>query len=120
MQLPLQVTFRGIEPSAAVEERIRERATKLDQFHDHIIGCRVVVETPHRHHHQGKLFHVRIDVTVPHHELVVNREPLQHKAFEDVYVAIRDAFDAAERQLENLSRKQNGFVKHHANQSRDE
>ncbi|MBI3782570.1 MAG: ribosome-associated translation inhibitor RaiA [Deltaproteobacteria bacterium] len=112
MQLPLQVTFRGMEPSAAVEQRIRERSEKLNRYHDRIISCRVVVETPHRHHHQGKLFHVRIDLTVPQHELVVNREP-EHKPHEDIYVAIRDAFDAAQRQLEDLSRRQQGLVKHH-------
>jgi len=114
MQLPLQVTFRGMDPSAAVEARIRERAAKLDRYHTHIMACRVVVETPHRHHHHGKLFHVRVDVTVPNHELVVNREPAQHKSYEDVYVAIRDAFDATQRQLEDLARRQHGIVKSHA------
>lgn len=113
MQLPLQITFRGMEPSLAVEERIRERAARLDRFHDHIMSCRVVVEEPHRHHHQGKLFHVRIDLTVPHHELVVNREAPQDHAHEDVFVAIRDAFDAAQRQLSSLVQKQRGVVKKH-------
>lgn len=113
MELPLQVTFRDMEPSAAVEERIRERADRLDRFHKHIMGCRVVVEAPHRHHHQGKLFHVRIDITVPGHELVVNRDPPQNHGHEDVYVAIRDAFDAAQRQLDTLSRKSRGEVKVH-------
>lgn len=113
MQLPLQITFRGMEPSHVVEDRIRERAARLDRFHDHIMGCRVVVESPHRHKHQGALFHVRVDVTIPGHEIVVNREPAQHHAHEDVYVAVRDAFDAAQRQLEAWSRKQKGFVKRH-------
>ncbi len=113
MQMPLQITFRDMKPSAAVEDRIRERATELDQFYDRIMRCRVVVHAPHRHHHQGKLFHVRIDLTVPGAELVVNREPAMHHAYEDVYVAIRDAFDAAQRQLADYARRQRGDVKVH-------
>jgi len=69
----------------------------------------VVVEMPQRHKHQGKLHSVRIDLTVPGAELVAN-----HTQHEDVYVAIRDAFDAMSRQLEDYARKQRGEVKTHA------
>jgi cold shock CspA family protein/ribosome-associated translation inhibitor RaiA len=113
MQLPVQVTFRYMEPSAAIERRVRERADELDQFYDRIMGCRVVVEAPHRRHQQGKLYHVRIDLTVPGGELAVTRAPGQHHAHEDVYVAIRDSFDAARRQLEDYARRQRGSVKAH-------
>ena len=65
MQIPLQLSFRGMEPSAAVELKVRERVAKLERFSDRITSCRVVVESPHRRHHQGKLFHVRVDLTVP-------------------------------------------------------
>ena len=113
MQLPLQITFRNMESSVAIESRVRERASKLDTVCDHIMGCRVVIEAPHRHHHKGKLYHVRIDLTVPQGELVVSREPKDNHAHEDVYVAIRDAFKAAERQLEDYVRRQRGVVKTH-------
>ena len=113
MQLPVQVTFRYMEPSEAIEARVRERADELDRFYGRIMGCRVVVEAPHRRHHQGKLYHVRIDLTVPGGELAVTRAPGQHHAHEDVYVAIRDAFDAARRQLEDYGRRQRGSVKAH-------
>ncbi|TNF39031.1 MAG: ribosome-associated translation inhibitor RaiA, partial [Gammaproteobacteria bacterium] len=73
MQQPLQITFRDIPYSDALEADIREKAAKLDQFYDHIMSCRVVVELPHGHHHKGKLYHVTIDITVPGEELVVNR-----------------------------------------------
>ncbi|MDH5470000.1 MAG: HPF/RaiA family ribosome-associated protein, partial [Gammaproteobacteria bacterium] len=63
MQIPLQITYRNMEPSAAVEANIRGKAAKLDQFSDQIMSCRVVVEAPHGHHHQGNLFQVRIDLT---------------------------------------------------------
>lgn len=114
MQVPLQVTFHGTDPSPAVEERVRERAQKLERLCAHIIGCRVVIESPHRHHHHGQIFHVRIDITIPQHEIVVSREPAHNHAHEDVYVAIRDAFDAAERRLEDHVRQQRGDVKNHS------
>ena len=113
MQMPLQITFLHMEPSAAMESRIRERVAKLEHYYDRIMGCRVVVEAPHRHHHQGKIFHVRIDLTVPHGEIVVNREAGEDHAHEDVFVALRDAFDAMQRQLQDHARQQRGAVKVH-------
>lgn len=95
MQIPLQITVRDVPQSEAVEARIRQKVGKLDEFFDHIISCRVVLEAPHRHKHQGKQYTLRIDISVPGHEIVVNRD--HH---EDVYVALRDGFDAARRQLE--------------------
>ena len=113
MQVPLEITFRNMPPSPAIEVDIRDKAAKLEEFHDRITSARVVVETPHRQHRQGKLFHVRIDVRVPGRELVVSREPAAHHASEDVYVAIRDAFDDAKRQLEDYARETRGDVKTH-------
>ena len=111
MQIPLQISFRDTEPSAAIEAKIRQRAAKLDRYYDRIMGCSVVVEAPHRRHHQGRLYHVRVDVTVPQGELVVSREPMDHQPHEDVYVAIRDAFDATQRRLADYARRQRGEVK---------
>lgn len=113
MQLPLQITFRHMEASDAMESAIRERAEELDRFHDHIMSCRVVVEPQHRHKQQGNLYCVRIDVTMPGNELVVSRESDLHQEHEDAYVAIRDAFDAIRRQLEDHARRQKGKVKTH-------
>src|SRR3990167_2591731 len=108
MQIPLQITIRDIPPSEALEAHIRDKAEKLNQFFEHIISCRVVVEMPHKHHHQGKQFNVRLDIGVPGSEIVVNRD---HS--EDIYVALRDAFDAAKRQLEDYARKIRGDIKTH-------
>jgi ribosomal subunit interface protein len=102
-----------MDSSMAVEAKIRERATKLDRYYDRIMSCRVIVEAPHRRHHQGTLFHVRVDVTVPQGELVVSREPEERHSHEDVYVAIRDAFNAAQRRLAAYARRQRGDVKVH-------
>lgn len=108
MQIPLQITIRDMPTSAALEDHIREKAAKLEQFYPPLMGCRVVVELPHKHKHQGKLFNVRIDLTVPGSEIVINRDQS-----EDIYVALRDAFDAAKRKLEDYGRRQRGSVKTH-------
>ena len=108
MQTPLQITFHGLPHSEAVEAKIREKAAKLEEFHPGIISCRVVVEEQRLHHHQGRQFNVRIDLRVPGHDIDVNRD--HH---EDVYVALRDAFDAAKRLIEETIREQRGDVKAH-------
>ena len=108
MQRPLQITVRDVPHSEALEEHIREKAAKLEQLYHHITGCKVTVEMPHKHHHQGREFKVSIDISVPGHEIVVN-----HDHNEDVYLALRDAFDKAKRQLEDFGRKQRGETKHH-------
>ncbi|MDH5484489.1 MAG: HPF/RaiA family ribosome-associated protein [Gammaproteobacteria bacterium] len=113
MKQPLEIVFRDMPASEFVEEKIREKAAMLDKFYDRIMSCRVVIELPHAHHNKGKLFHVTVDLTVPDGELVVNRSPKDNHAHEDVYVAIRDAFDAAKRQLQSYARKRRGDVKTH-------
>lgn len=114
MKLELQVTFRDVEPSRGIEQAIRDKAAKLDQFYDRITSCRVVVDAPHRHHHKGRLYNVRIDLTVPGGELVVNRDNSHAAAHHDVHVAIRDAFDAARRQVQDFARRRRGEVKTHS------
>ncbi|UCH75918.1 MAG: HPF/RaiA family ribosome-associated protein [Rhodospirillales bacterium] len=111
--IPVQITFRNMSPSEAVEANVREKAEKLERFSDHLMSCRVVIEAPHRHHHKGKLYHVRVDLGVVGGEIVVDREGPQDHAHEDVYVAIRDAFNATIRQLEDHERKRRGKVKTH-------
>jgi len=111
MQLPLQVSFRHMEHSHAIEDIVRQKAASLDKFADHIMACRVVVEPAGKHHEHGNLFEVRIDVTVPGEEITVTREPSEHTQYKDIQVALRDAFDSARRQLEDYVRRRRGFVK---------
>jgi ribosomal subunit interface protein len=113
MQQPLQITFRDIPQSESVEEVIREKAAKLDQFFEKIMSCRVTIESPHSHQHQGRLYHVTVDITVPGTELVASRSADKNHAHEDVYVAIRDAFEAAKKQLLQYKRKLKNKVKTH-------
>jgi ribosome-associated translation inhibitor RaiA len=142
MKIPLQITFRNMLPFQAIEDNIREKASKLESFYDRIMGCRVIVAAPHRHHRKGKAYEVRIDLTVPGGELVINRspkrlktaglaltdgpetqlieshEPGKHGAHADVYVAVRDAFNAAGRKLQDYARRQSGAVKLHESRTR--
>jgi ribosomal subunit interface protein len=114
MQLPLQVTFRHMASAPALEARIRERVEELDRFFGRIISCHVVVECRHPRRHQGNLFRVRIALKVPGHQIVVGRDPAANHAHEDPYVALRDAFDAVRRRLEDHARARRGQVKLHA------
>ena len=111
MQLPLEIRFHNVDRSAAVEAAVREAAAKLEQFADTIMSCRVTVEGPHKRHQQGNLYAVRVDVRYAGGEVVASREPSAHHAHEDVYVAVRDAFKAARRQLQDRVRVQRGDVK---------
>lgn len=108
LMLPVQLTVRDLPLTSAIETHIRKKAEKLQRFYNRICSCHVVIELPQKHKHQGKLYNVRIDLIVPGKELVVT-----HKNNEDLYVAIRDAFQAVERQLEEYSRKRHGRVKTH-------
>jgi ribosomal subunit interface protein len=108
MQTPLQITFRNLPRSDALEARIRDKAAKLEEFDPRIMSCHVVVEELDRHHHKGKQFTVRLDIRVPGHEVVIDRD--HH---EDIYVALRDAFNAAGRKLEEVVRALRRDVKAH-------
>ena len=110
MQNPVQITIRDVPQSEALKAHIADKAAKLEEFFPRITSCRIVVERPGQHKRQGKLYSVRIDVRVPGAELVVDRGHLS----EDVYVAVRDAFEAARRKLEDYARRVRGEVKAHA------
>jgi len=113
MQTPLEITFRNLDHSDAVEAKVREKAAKLEQVFDRITSCRVTVEALNRQHVKGNLFHVHIEVGVPGKQVVADNSGKNH-AHEDVYVALRDAFAAARRRLEDRSRRRSGRVKTHA------
>jgi ribosome-associated translation inhibitor RaiA len=131
MTLQLQITFRNMKHSTEVEEWIRAEAEKLETFYHRIIGCRVAVELPHRHHKKGKPLHVRIDLTLPGKEIVVKREPIvihrtavngeaaasihmQSKSpHADLQLVIHDAFKSAGRRVQDFARRQRGDVKKH-------
>jgi len=110
IMLPIQITLQDLPASQALEDHLRKKASKLEQFYQNINKCRVTISMPQKHKHQGKLYSVVIDITVPgKQELVAS-----HKLDEDVYVAIRNAFYAMQRQLDGYTHKRRGDVKLHA------
>ena len=113
MKLPLQITYRNMDSSVAVETNIRKWAAKLDRVCDSIMSCRVVIEAPSQRKKQGGQYHTRIEINLPGTDLVVNRKPDLHHSYVDVYVSIRDAFNNAQRQLEAYNSRRKGYVKLH-------
>ena len=125
MQIQTQITWRGMPPSPSVGAKIREEAAKLEEFYGRITRCRVMIEIPHQ-----QRFHIRIGLTVPGDEIVVNHEPTFHSSLQriesavgqelsaphrDIYVAVKGAFKTARRQVQEYAQRRNGAVKHHTN-----
>ena len=131
MILPVQITFRNVASTEEIEQDVRARAHKLESFYSPITSCRVLVEAPARHHKKGYLFHIRIDLTVPEGEIVVKRAPTLYPREQDIgdergqkktetrperkylKVAIREAFHAARRRLQDHARRRRADVKVH-------
>jgi cold shock CspA family protein len=128
---PVQITFRNVPSTEEIEEEIRARALKLGTFYSPITSCRVLVEAPARHRQEGYSFHIRIDLTVPQGEIVVKRAPTLYPGERDIggerrqkqmetrperkhlKVAMREAFDAARRRLQDHARRIRMDVKAH-------
>lgn len=100
MQQPLQITFRGVERSEAVEQRIQKKVAELEHLESRITSCRVTVDAAHRRHHQGNAFEVRIELHLPDKTIVTSQ------AHEDVYIAVRDSFEVAVRELRSYAQRE--------------
>lgn len=101
-----QVVFRNIDHSQAIEDAVHKRVEKLERFSDQIQSLRVILEAPHNNHHKGKVYHVGVEALIPNHDIVVTHEQHDKHAHEDLYVAIRDAFNAVERRLKSVYSRQ--------------
>lgn len=112
-----QITFRNIPHSDAIEDAVLKRIQRLEKFGGHIISCRVVIERPQHRHRQGDLYRVRVDVRLPGAELVVNCDPEKRHSHEDVYVAVRDSFNAMKRRIEDHLCKRHRMTKAHESSS---
>jgi cold shock CspA family protein/ribosome-associated translation inhibitor RaiA len=128
---PVRIAFHNLEPSESLEQAIRDRAADLDRYHPQIIGCRVLVDVPHRHRERGRHVKVRVELSLPGEDVVVSHEPTLYPALKDAEgealhkaedveavhkhaaVAIHEAFDAARRGLQDVIRRQRGDVKAH-------
>lgn len=105
-----QVVFRNIDHSPAVEEAVYKRLEKLERYCDEIQSLRVILEAPHNNHHKGKVYHVGVEAMVPNHDIVVTHDQHDKHSHEDIYVAIRDAFNAVERRLKSVYGKQRARI----------
>jgi ribosome-associated translation inhibitor RaiA len=109
MNTPLDISFKGLDKSPAIEAKISERAAKLEKHFDRMTHCRIVVAAPHKHSHKGKTYEIKIDIGIPGAApLIVTHESAVGQAQEDLKIALRDAFDAADRRLDELVEKKNG------------
>ena len=125
--IPTQITFRGLAHSDALETAIRERVAWLQQFYTGVVGCRVLIEVPHRHRRDGRHVHVHVEVMVRGGvPIVVSHEPSMHASMKDIEepalrkdseiegvhryagIAVRQAFDASRRRLQDFAREQRG------------
>lgn len=131
MTLPIQITFRNMKHSTEVENWIHAEAEKLETFYHRIIGCRVAIEVPHRHHKKGKPLHIRIDLVLPGKEIVIKREPVAIRRipvngeaaalrpvktkspYADFQLVIHEAFKSAARRVQDFARRERGQVKRH-------
>lgn len=114
MTFPLQITFRHMKPSPALRERIATLASRLEKFSVHILRCQVVIGAPAGHHQQGERFEVSLELSVPGGQIAIRRTRSNDAAHEDPYIALRDAFHAARRKLQDYARERRNEVKHHS------
>ena len=105
MSNDFQIVFHNIDQSDAITDNVNKRIEKLNRYSNDIMGGRVVLDSPHNHHHKGKVYSVVLEIHTPNKEIVVNENKHDNHAHEDLYVAIRDAFNAAERQLKSIDKK---------------
>jgi ribosomal subunit interface protein len=116
MQLPVNITYRGLEKSEAIDNLILEYSARLEKFCDHINRCDVAIEQPNHAHQKGNAYRVRIDVTVAsRHELVAEERQMDNGSHKPLNKAIHDAFKTMERELRRVVEKQRRDVKTHAN-----
>lgn len=108
----IQIVFHNLEQTDALADAVQKRLEKLERFCDQIINGRVVLDSPHNHHHKGKVYSVSIEIHTPQLEVRVNQEQHDKQAHEDLYVAIRDAFNVAERQLRSIDKKHRATPMH--------
>lgn len=115
MQKPLELKLEDAAKSPWMEELIRRRVDKLERLCDDIIRCRVTIERPHEHADTGNPYRVQIDLTIPPgHEVVVDKEPREGGAKQELKTAVIGAFEAAERQVKEVVERRRHHVKTHA------
>jgi ribosomal subunit interface protein len=103
MQHPLRITVRGFERSDALDAAVNQRSEKIEQFFPQLIGCEVTIELEEHSKQHGNHYVVKVVLQIPGNDIVID-----HQRDEDVYVALRDAFEAAQRKLKAVAERQRG------------
>ena len=111
--IPYKIICRDFNLSPSIEDSVQEHLEKVERLWDRILQCEVVIALPHQRHQRGKIYHVRLEFRVPGKDIIVNREPERNDAHADFFVALKDAFRAAERLIKTQKRKTRGEVKEH-------
>lgn len=113
MDVEPEIAFRNVEATDPLKQQILDGIDKLEEVYDHIITCRIMVEETNPGRKSGKLNHVRLEISIPDHDVVVNRDPPEHPASQDLKQAVNQAFDVARRRLRKLKEKRRAHVKEH-------
>jgi ribosomal subunit interface protein len=95
----IQITFRSIPHSSAVEYHINKHFKKISRIYNKVNNCKVVIDTEQKSKHKGKLFGISIYMTIPGHELVCKKQN------QNVYVAIREVFHGLEKLLKKHGKR---------------
>src|SRR5437660_11409128 len=116
MQLPVKITYRGLEKSDQIDNLVLEYAARLEKFCDHINRCDVAIEQTNHTHHKGNPYRCRIDVTVARgHELVADERQKDNGTHQPLHTVLHDAFKTMERESPRVVDRQRPEVKTHAN-----
>ncbi|HLH12598.1 MAG TPA: HPF/RaiA family ribosome-associated protein [Methylovirgula sp.] len=114
MQVPLEIAFRNTGPSEAIKAEIEEEARWLEKFYGRITSCQVTVTAPNGHHRHGIPYKISLRIAMPDRkDIIVNATHDDKKEQEYPTVAIKRAFAAARRQIEDAVREMRGVVKPH-------
>jgi ribosomal subunit interface protein len=109
MESPVRITFRHLQPSESLRQHIEQESTKLEEFFTPIIDCHVVIDLPNRSAQGGQPYRVRVELEVPGHRLVGGVDPSEDKSRQDAFMAVSEAFDNAQRELQDYARRIRGY-----------
>ena len=114
MQVPVGIAFRNCSPTEEMRAEVDKCVQRLEKFSDRLTSCHVLIQAPETRHRHGDAYRVMLRIAMPRHtDIVVDRSPTDEGENGYPLVAIRNAFAAAVRQIEDAARKARGDVKEH-------
>ena len=101
MKAPTKVSYDGVDPSPALSADIERYASKLARLVPDLLGCEVTVSRIESSHKQGNRYLVRVRGKLRDGWLEAGKTPEPDRSHGDPHIAVRDSFDALQRQLED-------------------